>query len=165
MAGELGRQNIDRQDKSLCQRGGLRISLHHLLIGEDLWATDFESTVDLRWQVRCQNEITQYVTHRDWLHLRSHPTWSDHRRESLGEIAQHLKRCRTRTDDYCGTKFHRRHAAFTQNLANFYSRAHVSRHVRLRDRRRKPAQIDDAADVRALCSYGKRGSHLPFGNL
>jgi hypothetical protein len=50
VTGELGAEQVDRQDDALAEAGNGRVPMHHLLVGQDFRPTDIELAVDARWR-------------------------------------------------------------------------------------------------------------------
>jgi hypothetical protein len=89
----------------------------------------------------------QNVVDRDRLDLVVHPLRRSHRGKAVGEMPNHLERCRPRADDDAGLQHDRLDARVEQDLANRDPRPQMRRKLRIA--RVQPAQIHESAHPRA----------------
>ena len=117
------------------------ISLHHVFVGEYVGAADVEPTIHLGWQLRASHEVVQHVTNSNRLNARAHPTWGDHGRKSLSQVAQHFEGQRAASDDDPSTQRRRWNSTGKQDVAHIGPRPKMARHRAVST---ESAEVDDA---------------------
>ena len=118
VAREPRRQDRDRDDHPVGQAGDRCVALHHLAVGDDVGPADVEASVRGRVELDRTHEVAEYVANSDRLHERAHPTRRDHDREPLGQVTEHLERCRSAADDHAGLQHDGGHGPVEQDLAH-----------------------------------------------
>ena len=154
----LGVRNGDAEDPPAGQTRDLRVAQHHPAVGEDLRPADVEAAADLPGNARGTEEVAQHITNGDRLDARVDPPWRDHHRQPLGQVAQHLKRSRARSQDDRRPQHHRRHAGAQQDLAHLAARRQMR--GQLFGLRGQATQIDQSSNRRAPSTLGERGRGL-----
>ena len=165
VARQLRAEHVDGQDDAPSQPGYRRVAVHHLLVGENFGSTNVEGPVHARWQVGCHDEVAQHVADCNGLRLGPYPSRSDHRGKSFREVAQHLERCRPRSDDHRGAKLDGGDSGLAKYSTDLHPRTHVRGHAAFGDVWSESAEVDDAAQL-ALCSGLREGvGHRGFGRF
>ena len=152
-------RRLDDEAPGEMSHGG--VPLHHLLVREDLGAADVEGAVDVGRQLRAADEVPQHIPDRDWLDPRRQPLRCDHRRETLGEIAQHLEGRRAGAEDHRRFQDDRRHAGREQDLPDLGPRLQVRREVAALGV--QAPEVDQPAQLGIAGRGRKRRCGLPIG--
>ncbi len=152
VAGQSGGEHRHGQDQPTGEPGDPRVLLHHVPVRQGVGASDVERAVHLRGHRRAADQVAQHVPDRDRLDARRHPARGDHDpargdhdRQPLREVAQHLERRRTRTEDDRRAQDRRRHPRGEKDVTDLGPRTQVRRQLALgHPGRGQPAQVHDA---------------------
>ena len=129
--GQAGAQNADRYDQAGPEPGHRRVPLHHLLVGEHVWAADLDAPVGPGGQVEGGHQAAQHVGDGDGLAAGAgHPPGADHHRQDLHEVAQHLEGGAARADDDRGPQLGQRHRPRPEDAPHFVAAGQVVRQGR-----------------------------------
>ena len=99
--------------------------MHHLAVREDIGSTDLEHAIECRRFVQHPDQVREDIAHGDRLTPGLHPAGSDHRREHLDEMAQHLERRTARTDHHRGAQFGGGNRTGREHLAHLVAAAEM----------------------------------------
>ena len=118
---------------------------------------------DLRRQAGRGDQVVQHVADGDRLDPVLEPLRRDHRRQPVGEVAQHLEAGRPRPDDHGRLQHRRGHARGHQQVADLDPGGQVL--AQLDALRVQAGQVDGAADVLGLRGQAELAGELgvPLG--
>ena len=141
----LGRQHRDLDDGPRRQLRDPGEALHHLPVGQHVRAADVEAAADLWRDRRGTDQVAQHVADRDRLDPGVQPARHDHRRQPLGQVAEHLEGHRAGPDDHRCLQDGGRDAAGEEDLADLPAGRQMRGELLLI--RAEPAEVDDPADA------------------
>ena len=129
-----------RMTRGQARHGG--VALHHLAVGQHIWAADVEGAAHVGRHRGRTDEVAQHVAHRDGLDAVVDPARRDHGGQPLREVAHHLEGRAARPEDDGRLEHRGRHAAGQEDVTDLPARLEV-RGERLVGRV-QAAEVDDA---------------------
>jgi ATP-binding cassette subfamily F protein 3 len=106
-----------RDDDARAKPRSSSVMLHHLAIREYIGSADVVVARNGIRERGSADEVSKNISNRNRLDARIHPLGDGHDRKAFGQIAQHLERRGTRTDDNSRTQLESGNTAVLQNVA------------------------------------------------